>query len=98
MARPFFPNLVGAATKEPLRHVLDWFIFRCACARLSRCYPASLATKFRPLQVAQASIERARHLLWHGRPAQADQALLFFASHTGNIDCGGPDSEEMVTE
>jgi hypothetical protein len=50
----------------------------------------------RPLPAAQASIERVRHLLWHGRPAQADQELVRFADHAENIARSGAEPEQVV--
>ena len=50
----------------------------------------------RPLQAAQASIERVRHLLWHGRAAQADQELVSFADHVGNIARSAAEPEQVV--
>lgn len=34
-----------------------------------------------PVQSAQASIERIRHLLWHGRQDQADQEIVLLMGH-----------------
>ena len=34
-----------------------------------------------PVHAAQASIERIRHLLWHGRQEQADQELVLLLGH-----------------
>lgn len=94
------PNLVRAATGEPVRHILDWFHLsmrvRPIEQMLLRLSGRDLRD-IRPLEAAQASIERVRHLLWHGRPAQADQELACFASHTEDIAGSGANPEQMVT-
>ena len=51
----------------------------------------------RPLQAAQASIERGRHLLWHGRRAQAGQELVRFAHHSKNFARSGAEPKQVVT-
>ena len=51
----------------------------------------------RPLQAAQASIERIRHLLWHGQPAQADRELARFIHHSEDIARRNTDPEQVVT-
>jgi hypothetical protein len=38
-----------------------------------------------PVQAAQASIERIRHLLWHGRQDQADQEIAVLLGHGSKI-------------
>ena len=43
----YLPKLVRAATREPVRHILDWFHLSCACARSSGCYAGSLFVIFR---------------------------------------------------
>src|SRR5262245_47954066 len=48
------------------------------------------------LQAAQASIERVRHLLWHGRPAQAAQELVRFVDHAENIARSAAEPEQVV--
>jgi len=47
-------------------------------------------------QAAQASIERIRHLLWHGRAAQADQELVCFADHSESIARRDTDPEQVA--
>ncbi len=81
------PNLVRAATREPVRHILDWFHLSMRMRPIEQMLLglSSRDIQVRPLQAAQASIERARQLLWHGRPAQADQELTRFADHSQNI-------------
>jgi len=37
------------------------------------------------VQAAQASIERIRHLLWHGPPDKADQEIVLLLGHSGKI-------------
>ena len=73
------PNLVRAATREPIRHILDWFHLSMRMRPIEQMLVGLSGRDLRdicPLQAAQASIERVRHLLWHGRPAQADQELV----------------------
>ena len=72
------PSLVRAATKEPVRHILDWFHLSMRMRPIEQMLVGLSGRDLRdirPLQAAQASIERVRHLLWHGRPAQADGAF-----------------------
>jgi hypothetical protein len=38
-----------------------------------------------PIQAAQVSIERIRHLLWHGRPDDADQEIVLLIGHGSKI-------------
>jgi hypothetical protein len=38
-----------------------------------------------PVQAAQASIERIRHLLWHGRPDEADQEIVLLFGQGSKI-------------
>jgi hypothetical protein len=38
-----------------------------------------------PVQAAQASIERTRHLLWHGRPDEADREIVLLLGHGRKI-------------
>ena len=38
-----------------------------------------------PIQAAQASIERVRHLLWHGRPGDADREIVLLIGHGSKI-------------
>ncbi len=93
-------NLVRAATREPVRHILDWFHLSMHMRPIE---PMLLGLSSRelcdihPLQQAQASIGHVRHLLWHGRPAQAHQELIRFASHAGNIAGTGANPEQVVT-
>jgi DNA-binding protein HU-beta len=52
----------------------------------------------RPPQLAQASIERVRNLLWHGRSAQADQELACFVYHSQKIAFRGGDPERSMSK
>jgi hypothetical protein len=94
------PNLVRAATREPVRHILDWFHLSMRIRPIEQM-PLGLSSRelcdIRPLQEAQASIGHVRHLLWHGRPAHARQELIRFASHAGNIAGTGANPEQVVT-
>jgi hypothetical protein len=94
------PNLVRAATREPVRHILDWFHLSMRMRPIEQMLLGLSGRDLRdirPLQAAQASIERVRHLLWHGRPAQADQELVRFADQSENIVGRSSDPEQVVT-
>ena len=93
------PNLVRAATREPVRHILDWFHLSMRMHPVEQMLLglSGRDIQVRPLQAAQASIERIRHLLWHGRPGQADQELVRFAHHSKDIARGNTDPEQVVT-
>jgi hypothetical protein len=94
------PNLVRAAARQPVRHILDWFHLSMRMRPIEQMLLGLSGRNLRdvrPMQAVQASIERVRHLLWHGRPAQADQELVRFASHTGNIAGSGANPEQVVT-
>jgi hypothetical protein len=75
---PALPALVRAATKPPVRHILDWFhlsmrVRHVEQALLDLC---ALEPAHRgPLDRAQEQVERLRHLLWHGRHEDASAAL-----------------------
>ena len=95
------PNLVHAATSEPVRHILDWFHLSMRMRPIEQMLLGLSGRDLRdirPLQAAQASIERVRRLLWHGRPAQADQELVCFAHHSQNIALRGTDPEQTATK
>jgi hypothetical protein len=63
------PNLVRAATGEPVRHILDWFHLSMRMRPIEQVL-TGLSTRqlhdLVPAQTAQASIERIRHLLCVG--------------------------------
>ncbi len=76
---PALPNLVRAATGEPVRHILDWFHLSMRIRPIEQVLLGLAARHLpdpEPVQAARASIERVRHLLWHGRQEQADQELV----------------------
>jgi hypothetical protein len=75
------------------------FIPLCACAQSSRLLLglSDRDIQVRALQAAQAPIERIRHLLWHGRPAEADRELERFAQHSADIARRNADPEQVVT-
>ena len=82
------PNLVRAATGEPVRHILDWFHLSMRMRPIEQVLAGLSARQLQdpePVQAAQASIERIRHLLWHGRPNQADQAIVLLLGHGSKI-------------
>ena len=95
----FLPNLVRAATREPVRHILDWFHLSMRMRPIEQMLLglSGRNIQLRSLQAAQASIERVRHLLWHGRPAQADQELVRFAHHSDDIARRNTDPEQVAT-
>ncbi len=95
------PNPVHAATRKPVRHILDWFHLSMRMRPIEQMLLGLSGRDLRdirPLQAAQASIERVRRLLWHGRPAQADQELGCFAHHSQNIALRGADPEQVATK
>ena len=82
------PNLVRAATGEPVRHILDWFHLSMRIRPIEQVLmglSARLLHKSEPVQTAQASIERVRHLLWHGRQDQADREIVLLLGHGSKI-------------
>jgi len=73
------PNLVRAATGEPVRNILDWFHLSMRMRPIEQVLTGLSGRQLQqpePVQTAQASIERIRHLLWHGRPDDADQEIV----------------------
>ena len=78
------PNLVRAATGEPVRHILDWFHLSMRVRPVEQVL-LGLAGRHlpdpEPVHAAQASIERIRHLLWYGRQEQVDQELVLQLGH-----------------
>ena len=92
------PNMVRAATGEPVRHILDWFhlsmrvrpIEQVLLGLSARHLPAP-----EPVQAAQASIERVRHLLWHGCQEQADQELVLLSGYA--LESLTRNAAEMIT-
>ena len=82
------PNLVRAATGEPVRHILDWFHLSMRMRPIAQVLAGLSAREFQdpvPVQAAQASIERIRHLLWHGRPDEADQEIVLLFGQGSKI-------------
>ena len=82
------PNLVRAAIGEPVRHILDWFHLSMRMRPIEQVLTGLSARNFQDpgsVQAAQASIERIRHLLWHGRPDKADQEIVLLLGHGGKI-------------
>jgi hypothetical protein len=93
-------DLVRAAMREAVRRILDWFHFSMRMSPIEQML-VRLSSRdrrdIRPLQAAQASIERGRHLLWHGRRAQAGQELVRFAHHSKNFARSGAEPKQVVT-
>jgi hypothetical protein len=82
------PNLVRAATREPVRQILDWFHLSMRMRPIEQVLTGLSARNLEdpgPVQAAQASIERIRHLLWHGRQGQADQEIVLLLGHGSKI-------------
>lgn len=82
------PNLVRAATGEPVRHILDWFHMSMRMRPIEQVLTGLFARQLQdpvPVQAAQASIERIRHLLWHGRQDQADQEIVLLMGRGSKI-------------
>jgi hypothetical protein len=82
------PNLVRAATGEPVRHILDWFHLSIRIRPIEQVLTGLSARQLQdpvPVQAAQASIERIRHLLWHSRRDQADQEIVLLIGQGSKI-------------
>jgi hypothetical protein len=82
------PNLVRAATGEPVRNILDWFHLSMRMRPIEQVLTGLSGRQLQqpePVQTAQASIERIRHLLWHGRPDDADQEIVSLLGHASAI-------------
>jgi hypothetical protein len=95
------PNLVRAATQEPVRHILDWFHLSMRMRPIEQMLLGLSGRDLRdvgPLQAAQASIERVRRLLWHGRLRQADDELSGFATDAVKIALRGGGPEQVVND
>jgi hypothetical protein len=94
----FLPNMVRAATREPVRHILDWFHFSMHMRPIEQMLLglSGRNIQVRPLQAAQASIGRLKHLRWHGRPAQTDHELVRFAHHSDDITRRDTDPDQVV--
>jgi hypothetical protein len=96
------PNLVRAATGEPVCHILDWFHLSMRIRPIEQVITGLSARQPRdpePVQAAQASVERIRHLLWHGRPEEADQEIVLLLSHGSKIaERNGVSVQESTTD
>jgi hypothetical protein len=82
------PNLVRAATGEPVRHILDWFHLSMRMRPIEQVLTGLSSRHLQdpePLQEAQASIERIRRLFWHGRQDRADQEIVLLLGHGSKI-------------
>jgi len=82
------PNLVRAATGEPVRHILDWFHLSMRMRPIQQVLAGLSSRQLRdpePVQTAHDSIERIRHLLWHGRPVDADEEIVLLLGHGSKI-------------
>jgi hypothetical protein len=77
-----------AATREPVRHILDWFHLSMRMRPIEQVITGLSARQLqdpKPVQAAQTSIERIRHLLWHGRQEAADQEIALLLRHGRKI-------------
>lgn len=95
------PNLVRAATKEPVRHILDWFHLSMRVRPIEQILLGVSGRDLRdagPLEAAQTSIERVRRLLWHGRPGQADDELSRFVTQAAKIALRGGGAEQVAND
>ena len=82
------PNLVRAAAGEPVCHILDWFHLSMRMRQIEQILMGLSARHLRnpePVQAAQASIERVRHLIWHGRQDQADLEIALLSGYGRKI-------------
>ena len=82
------PDLVRAATGEPVRHILDWFHLSMRMRPIEQVLTGLSARQLQdpePVRIAQASIERIRHLPWHGRADEADQEIALLSGHGSKI-------------
>jgi hypothetical protein len=71
-----------------VRHILDWFHLSTRMRPIEQVLTGLSARQFQdpvPVQAAQASIERIRHLLWHGRPDEADQEIVLLFGQGSKI-------------
>ena len=79
---------IRAAPGEPVRHILDWFHLSMRMRPIKQVLMGLSARQLQdpePVQIAQASIERVRHLLWHGRADEADQEIALLSGHGSKI-------------
>jgi hypothetical protein len=71
-----------------VRHILDWFHLSMRMRPIEQILAGLSARQLHdpePVQTAQASIERIRRLLWHGRPNHADQEVILLLGHGSKI-------------
>ena len=72
------PNLVSAATGEPVRHILDWWHISMRVRHIEQSLAGVYALRPRHqagLDLVSAEVERLRHLIWNGYSDEAGQAL-----------------------
>jgi hypothetical protein len=75
---PALPALVRSATGGPVEPILDWFHLSMRVHHVEQALLGLVAlepTHRGPLEHAQASVERLRHLLWNGHHEEACRAL-----------------------
>jgi hypothetical protein len=96
------PNLVRAATGEPVRHILDWFHLSMRIRPIEQVLMGLSARQIQDpklVQAAWASIERIRHLLWHGRPDDADQEIALLVDRGSKIpERNGVSTQESMND
>jgi len=91
------PNLVRAATREPVHYMLDWFHLSMRMRPIEQVIGGLLTRPSRnrvPIEAAQAPIERIRDLLWHGRQDQANQEIGLLLGHSLEIAARNGQSHE----
>lgn len=75
---PALPNLVCAATKGTVRHILDWWHISMRVRHIEQALAGIYA--LRPMQhcgldYISLDVDQLRHLIWNGYAAKAGQAL-----------------------
>jgi hypothetical protein len=71
-----------------VRHILDWFHLSMRMRPIQQVLAGLSSRQLRdpePVQTAHDSIERIRHLLWHGRPVDADEEIVLLLGHGSKI-------------
>ena len=71
-----------------MRQILDWFHLSMRMRPIEQVLTGLSAREFQdpvPVQAAQASIERIRQLLWHGRPDEADREIVLLFGQGSKI-------------
>lgn len=75
---PALPNLVRAATGEPLSHILDWWHISMRVRHIEQALAGIYALQpehHAGLDFISVDVERLRHLIWNGYATEAGEAL-----------------------